>query len=97
MESNVDKRATICGLVGGQSCKNLLLDTGATQTVVRRELVDPNSITGEHKVTRNFNCICQSFLLARTSIRMDGMEHNLEVLVADDLCYDALLRHDILE
>ena len=58
MESNVDKRATVCGSVGGQSCKNILLDTGATQTVVRRELVDPNSFTGEKKVARSFNSIC---------------------------------------
>ena len=97
VESNVDKRATVCGSVGGQACKNILLDAGATHKVVRRELVDPNSFTGEHKLARSFNGICQSFPLARSSVRVDGAEHNLEVLVADDLCYDVLLGCDVPE
>ena len=97
VESNVNKRATVCESVGEQSCKNILLDSGATQTVVRREMVDPNSFTGEHNIARSFNGIRHSFLLARTSVRVDGDEHNLEILVADDLCYDALLGCDVLE
>ena len=77
------------------SCKNILLGTGAAQTVVKRELVDPHYFTGEHKVARSFNGFQQSFPLAKTSVRVDGAEHNLEVQVADDLCYDALLGRDI--
>ena len=37
VESNVDKRATVCGSIGGQPCKNKLLNSGATQTVVHTE------------------------------------------------------------
>ena len=88
----------MCGSIGGHSCKNILLDTGATQTVVKRELVDPHYFTGEHKVARSFNGIQQSFPLAKTSVRVVGAEHDLEVLVADDLCcYDALLGRDVPE
>ena len=37
------------------SMQNILLDTGATQTLERRELVDTNSFTEEYKVARGFN------------------------------------------
>ena len=83
MQSNVDKGAVVCKSVGGQSC-NILLDIGAMQTVVTEGLIDPNSFTEKHKVARGFKSIHQSFPLARTSIRVDGGEHNSEVLVTND-------------
>ena len=97
VESTIDRRATVCGSIGGHSFKNILLDTGATQTVIKRELVDPHYFTGEHKVARSFNGNQQSFPLAKTSVRVDGAEHDLDVLVADELCYDALLGRDVPE
>ena len=88
VESNV-KRAIVCGSIEGELCKNISLDIGATQTVVRRKLVDPKFFTGKYNVVRGFNGIRQFFQLARTGERVDG--------VADDLSYDALLEFDIPE
>ena len=95
MESNVDKRATLCQ---ESHAKNILLDTGAAaQIVVARELVDTNSFTGDYNAARDFNGIRQSFPLEGTSERVDGVEHNLELLVADYSCCDALLGRDVPE
>ena len=74
VESTIDRKATVCGSIGGHSCKNILLDTGATQTVVKRELVDPHYFTGEHKVARSVNGIQQSF---PPSIDQEWTEQNM--------------------
>ena len=97
VESRVDKSSTVCGTVGGQKCNNILLDTGATQTVVSRNLISPSSYTGRRKLARGFSGDKQFLLIARTMIQVDGDEHDLEVLVADGLSHDALLRRDVPE
>ena len=97
VESQVDKSSTVCGTIGGQKYKNILLDTGATRIVMSRNLISPSSYTGRRKLARGFSGDKQFLLIARTKVQVNGTEHNLEVLVADGLSHDALLGRDVPE
>ena len=84
------------GTVEGKPVDNLLLDTGCTRTLIRRELVsDEKMLEGRAVPIRCAHGDTVLYPLAMVSITVGGKELEVEAAVSDTLPMDALLGTDV--
>ena len=83
------------GEVNGQPVSRIQLDSGASRTVVRRNLISPTDI-GERSIVVTFgNGTCGEYPLATISVKVDEQEYRLEAAVVQDLAEEVLLGRDV--
>lgn len=89
------RAALYAGRIAGRQVERMLVDTGASRTIVNSRWV-PKSSMKDTKCT--FSAFCgapRELYLANITISVNGDEVDLEVAVQDDLRYDALSGLDI--
>ena len=95
LETEIDRKSTMSGTISGLQCHNILLDTGAAQTVVNQDLVKEDQYTGKTRYAEAFNGTRGEFPIASVEVELDGISQNLDVLVMKNLKHDALLGRDM--
>ena len=86
------------GLVDGTWVDDIVLDTGCSRTVVRRELVkDDETLEGCGVTVRCAHGDTVFYLLAHVQLELDGMAVEVEAAVSDDLPVSVLLGTDVTE
>ena len=94
VEAKICHKETVEGTIGGTPCNGILLDTGASRTVVNDKLVQPEWYTGKTWTTRGFDGPVRRYPLAKIVVKVNGFEQEMEVMVAG-MDYDALLGKDV--
>ena len=98
LESEVEGAGEICkpGFVEGLWVADIVLDTGASKTVIRRDLVPTHKLLSD-----KFICIkCAHgdtvrYPLARVNIEIEAAKYCLEVAVSDKIPMSVLLGRDV--
>ena len=86
------------GTVEGQQVSKILLDTGCSRTMVRRELVPPEKLLeGEAVTIRCAHGDMVLYPLAKIGMEVNGKHLEMEVAVSDTLPVDVLLGTDAQE
>ena len=85
------RAAAYGGKIAGNPVKKMLVDTGASRTIVNSQWVLPAARTGVTLPFSLFSSEPCDLHLARVPIAVTDKEVDLEVAVQDDLKYDALL------
>ena len=86
------------GTVEGQQVSKVLLDTGCSRTMVRRELVPPEKLLeGEAVTIRCAHGDMVLYPLAKIGMEVNGHRLDMEVAVSDTLPVDVLLGTDAPE
>ena len=86
------------GLVDRTWVDDIVLDTGCSRTVVRRELVkDDETLEGCGVTVRCAHGDTVFYLLAHVELELDGMAVEVEAAVSDDLPVSVLLGTDVPE
>ena len=89
---------TRSGSVEGQHVNRILLDTGCSKTMVRRELIPAGKLLeGEAITIRCAHGDTVLYPLARIGMEVDGHCLDMEVVVSDTLPVDVLLGTDVPE
>ena len=89
------RAAVYGGKIADNPVKKMLVDTGASRTIVNSQWVLPAARTGVTLPFSPFSGEPCDLHLARVPIAVTDKEIDLEVAVQDDLKYDALLGLDI--
>ncbi len=93
-EAEICRKETVKGMIGGTPCNRILLDTGASRTVVNDKLVQPEWYTSKTWRVRAFDDPVKRYPLAKVMVKVDGFEQEMEVMVAG-MDYDALLGKEV--
>ena len=88
--------AVIRGKIAGNNLHHILVNTGASKTVIRKQWVPNAAMTGKCLRFAAFSEPLQVLPLAVVTLEIDGQKLELEVAVSDNLRYDALLGRDVL-
>ena len=87
--------AVIRGKIAGNDVHHILVDTGASKTVIRKQWVPNAAMTGKRLRFAALSGPLQVLPLAVVTLEIDGQKLELEVAVSDNLRYDALLGRDV--
>ena len=82
------------GLVEGTSVSDILLDTGCTRTMVRRDLIPEENLPGEAVTVLSAHGDTALYLLARVKIDVEGLKLEVKAAVSESLPVSALLGTD---
>ena len=85
------------GIVNGVYCPDIIVDTGATQTLVRKELVTPDDILDEEVIIRCAHGDTTSYPLAVVKINIGGKDILTTAAVSSTLPASVLLGWDVPE
>ena len=81
--------------IAGNDVHRILVNTGASKTVIRKQWVPDAAMTGKRLRFAALSEPLQVLPLAVVTLEIDGRKLELEVAVSDNLRYDALLGRDV--
>ena len=92
-----DQGVTHCGTICGTPVKDILLDTGSTRTLVKKDLVPRNRMVDDEVAIRCAHNNTIVYPLADVEIRIEGQCFTVQAGVSDTLPVSVLLGRDVPE
>ena len=95
---DLGREVTRPGVVEGKRVSDIVLDTGCSRTMVRKELVDEEkNLEGRAVTVRCAHGDTVLYPLAQVELKLDGVAVQVEVAVSDSLPVSVLLGTDVPE